>query len=82
MVDKKREIASNPKDVDAVVKRAWKVVYNGMSGCMETGTQRFLVAYTKYIFRAKKVFEVGDITAQMVFDSFSKTAESAGSLDG
>ena len=49
---------------------------------METGIQRFLVAYTKYIFRTKKAFEVGEITAQMVLDSFSKTADSAGSLDG
>ena len=49
---------------------------------METGIQRFLVASTKYIFRAKKVFEVGEITAQMVYESFSKTAESAGSFDG
>ena len=43
----KGEMTSNPKDVDAVVKRAWKAVYSGMSGCMETGIQWFLVAYTK-----------------------------------
>ena len=49
---------------------------------METDIQQFLVIYTKYIFRGKKVFEVGEITAQMVHDSFSQTAESAGSLDG
>ena len=70
---KKGEITTNPKDVDAIVKRAWKAIYDGMAGCMETAVQTFLEAYTKYILKSK-THEVPESDGAMVFNSFSKTA--------
>ena len=31
----KGEIATNPADIDAVVKRAWQTVHRGMEGCLK-----------------------------------------------
>ena len=46
---KSGELTSNPQDIDAVVKRAWQAIHNGMEGCIETAVQTFLCSYARYI---------------------------------
>ena len=39
---KKGEITSNPRDIDAVVKRAWQAIHDGANGCIETAVEAFV----------------------------------------
>ena len=75
-------MTSNPADVDAIVKRAWQTNHSGAGGCISTAVDTFLDTYCG-VFLKRKPFEVAaKITGEMVQASFSRTAESAGALDG
>ena len=74
-------MASNPADVDAIVKRAWQAIHKGAGGCITTAVDRLVDTYCNSIFK-RRPFEVEKITAEMVQESFSRTKESAGALDG
>ena len=78
---KKAQIASNPADVDDIVRRAWQAIHKGAEGCIDTAVDHFFDLYYSTIYK-RKPFEVEDIAAEMVQDSFSRTKESAGALDG
>ena len=52
-----------------------------MAGCMDRAIEIFVDKFKKYILKQKE-YAVQTIDGQMVFESFSKTVESAGSLDG
>ena len=78
---KKGQTTNNPVDVDSIVRRAWQAIHEGAEGCIETAVDQILDKYCSTVFK-RKPFEVEDITAEMVQDSFSKTKESAGALDG
>ena len=78
---KRGEITSNPKDVDAIVKRAWNAIHQGMQGCMDTAIEVYLEKYTRYIYRAAP-FQVKDITEERVQEAFKHIGESAGGMDG
>ena len=78
---KKGHITSNPVDVDNIVRRAWQAIHEGAEGCIETAVDQFLDKNCSTVFK-RKPFEVEDITAEMVQDSFSKAKESAGVLGG
>ena len=38
----KGQMTAEPREVDAVVKRAWQVIYKGMSGCFIAAVEQFL----------------------------------------
>ena len=75
------QMTSNPADVDAIVKRACQAIHKGAGGCITTAVDLFVDTYCNTIFK-RKPYEVGKITAEMVQESFSRTKESAGVLDG
>ena len=75
------QIISNPAGVDAIVKRAWQQIHKGAGGCITKVVDSFLDTYCGVILK-KKPFGVAKITGAMVQASFSRTAESAGALDG
>ena len=50
---RKGEITTNPKDVDAIVKRAWKIIYDGIGGNIEEAVGVYLEDYRNLIFKAK-----------------------------
>ena len=77
----KGQIASNPADIDAVVRRAWQAIHKCAGGCITTAVDLFVDMYCNTIYK-RKPDEVGKITAEMVQESFSRTKESAGALDG
>ena len=77
----KGQHTSNPADVDKIVKRAWQAIHEGAEGCIETAVDHFLDTYCSTVLK-RKPFEVKDITAEMVHDSFSRTRESAGAFAG
>ena len=78
---KKGQITSNLDDVDDIVRRAWQAIHKGAEGCIDTAVDHFMDLYCSTIYK-RKPFEVEDITAEMVQDSFSRTKESAGALGG
>ena len=78
---RKGQITNNPADIDAIVKRAWKAVYDGVEGCIQIAVDVFLEKFSKYTLKANP-FQAPAITGERVFESFAKTAESAGALDG
>ena len=53
----KGQITTNPQEVDAVVKREWQKVYNGMAGNIEKAVAVFLSKYNKHIVK-KPEFEL------------------------
>ena len=77
----KGELTSNPRDTDAVVKRAWQAIHKGMSGCIEIAKEAFLNKYMKYVLKTQ-TSQVPGIPGQRVYDSFKQTKQSAGALDG
>ena len=52
-----------------------------MAGCIDTAIGIFFDKFKKHILKQKE-YPVQMIDGQMVFESFSKTVDSAGSLDG
>ena len=75
------QMTSNPEDVDAIVKRAWQKIHEGAGGCITSAVDKFFNKYCEVINK-KKPFEVESISVNMGQASFSRTAESAGALDG
>ena len=75
------QMTSNAADVDAIVTRAWHQIHKGAGGCITKPVDAFLDTYCDVIFK-RKPFEVAKITGEMVQASFSRTADSAGALDG
>ena len=78
---RKGQTTSNPVDIDGIVRRAWQAIHEGAEGCIETAVDHFLGTYCSTVLK-RKPYEVDDIIAEMVQESFSKTRESAGALDG
>ena len=75
------QMTSDPAEIDAVVKRAWKAVYDGMQGCIVKAVEIYLETYSKYIFRMREV-EIQPLDGPTVYESFCKIKESAAALDG
>ena len=81
---KKGERTTNPQHIDAIVKRAWKRIYDGIAGNMEAGIATFFSQTSRFITHMIYMpeFKVPDIDGPMVYDSFRKISESAGAMDG
>ena len=75
------QMTSDPAEIDAVVKRAWQTVYDGMGGCITTAVETYLEIYNKYILKMPEA-ELKPLDAQTVYDSFRRVKESAAALDG
>ena len=75
------ELTSNPRDIDAVVKRAWQAIHNGMKGCIETAVEAFLCKYLRYICVVPRK-KLPRLTGKRVYESFKNIKESAGAMDG
>jgi hypothetical protein len=78
---KKGQLTSNPSDIDWVVRRAWKKIYDGIGGCIDTAVEHYFDKYSKYILKAVP-FEVAELDGERVYQAFSKAAKSAGAMDG
>ena len=65
-------MTANPAQIDAVVRRAWKTIYDGAFGATEGAVDVFLNKFAKYFLKASP-FEVDPLTGDRVFESFSKT---------
>jgi hypothetical protein len=48
----KGQITTNPQEVDAVVKRAWQKIHNGMEGNIEKAVATFLSKYNEHIAKS------------------------------
>ena len=81
MEETKSQMTAEPREVDAVVKRAWQVIYNGMSGCITAAVEQILEKYNNMIAKFPEA-DLLPVDADMVFESFNKTKDSAAALDG
>ena len=59
------EIAFGPQEVDAIFKRAWEAIYDGMTGCMEKAIDTFFDHYANDILK-QKAFSRNEIGGRMV----------------
>ena len=75
------EIIANPQDVDAIVKRARKTIYDGVAANMEDAINGFFEQFAHCIFQQSE-HQAKEIDGNMVFESFRKTADSAGQWAG
>ena len=80
-VEKKGQITTNPDDMDDVVRRAWKKVYDGTTNNIGEAVNNYLHKYAKYILKAE-AFTVEDLTGQRVQEFFSQIGDSAAAMDG
>ena len=78
---RKGEITTNPREVDAIVKRAWKAIFDGIGGNIEEAVDKYLEDYRRYIYKGKE-YQVQRLTGTRVKESFGRIKESAGALDG
>ena len=72
---------ANQKEIDAIVKRAWKAIHDGTSGCIDTAVEEYLNKYRRYIHKAAPA-QVKKLTGKRVQEALRKTTESAGGMDG
>ena len=72
---------THKQEIDGIIKRAWAKIHNGVVANIEGTIDFFLNTYAKHCAKAKEFF-VKELTAQRVYDSFTTTKDSAGSLDG
>ena len=78
---KKGDITTNPSEVDAIVKRWWKNIYDGIGGNIEKGIAAFFREFTRTMFQGPE-YTLGDLDADTVYESFRNIPCSAGALDG
>ena len=45
------QMTSDPAEIDAVVKRAWQAIYNGMEGCINGAVDKYLTLYCDYVVK-------------------------------
>ena len=74
-------MTSNPVEVDAIVKRAWQAIYEGVGGCIATAIDKFLETYSSLIIKLPEAY-LPPLDAEAVQEAFSRIKESAGALDG
>ena len=77
----KGQITTNPQEVDAVVKREWQRIHNGMGGNIEKAVATFLSKYNEHIAKSPP-FELPPLDAQTILQSFRQIPDSAAALDG
>ena len=65
------QMTSDPAEIYAVVKRAWKAVYDGMQGCIVKATENYLEIYCKYILRLPEA-KIDPLAGIQVFESFTR----------
>ena len=75
------QMTADPREVDAVVKRAWKAIYDGMQGCITPAVAKFLSKYNDFIARHSEMV-VQPLDALATYESFQRIKESAAALDG
>ena len=75
------QLTANPADIDAVVRRAWKNIYDGVADATGGVADISMNKFAKYFLKAPP-YEVEPLAGDRIFESFSKTAKSAGALDG
>ena len=78
---KKGEITTNPQEVDAIVKRAWKVIYDGVAANMEVAINAFFEQFAHCILHQEEHL-AKEVDGDMVYESFRNTADSVGAMDG
>ena len=81
MVGKKGDITTNPKEVDAIVKRAWKLIYDGVGQNIAKAIDNFFEKFASSMYHGPE-YLLSDLDADTVYNSFRTTAKSAGALDG
>ena len=76
---KKGEITTNPKEVDAIVKRAWKNIYDGAGINVEAAISMFFEYFAASMYHATE-FQVQDLDGEAVFSFCSAYPKNRWSL--
>ena len=74
-------ITTDPKEIDGIVKRAWKKIYAGTKDDTKKATEEFLEKYKAYLYRAEE-YIIHAITMEDVREACREAGKTAGGLDG
>ena len=74
------QFTTNPQEIDGVVKRAWKKIYDGNCNQVTKMVDAFMQKYDQYIFKMKP-FYAQEIDTDLVQEAFSKGKKSAAGMD-
>ena len=73
--------ATNPFEIDTILKQAWGKIYEGTSRSLEAVADRFCSKYQHLLYTAPEA-PIDPIDAQSFMDSCLQASNSAGGLDG
>ena len=76
----KGQFTTNPHEIGGVVKRAWKIIYDGSCSQVTTMVEAFMKKYDKHIFKMEP-FQVQEIGTDLVQEAFRKGKKSAAGMD-
>ena len=74
-------IATNPREVDQIARRAWKAIYDGNFENLDINAEIFMKQYDKHIFTMERPFKVDPITADEVAQACKNAKASVAGLD-
>ena len=73
-------IATNPREVDQIARRAWKAIYDGNFENLDINAEIFMKKYDKHIFTMERPFKVEPITADEVAQACKNAKASAAAI--
>lgn len=74
-------VTTDPNQIDGVVSRAWKRIYDGnIYNAAQTVTS-FVERYSRYLW-VQDEFQLPPIQEEDVWENFQSITESAGGMDG
>ena len=74
-------IATDPAEIDSIIRRMWKKVYDGNPMDLRTSASKFVAKYSGYIYTATE-FEIQPMTAEELESTCTSCSHSAHGPDG
>ena len=66
-------ITTCPQEIDAIAKRAWKRMYDAVASNLQATVANFSRIFA-YFMLHQPAYQVQEVTAERVYDSFNHTA--------
>jgi len=78
---KQDSFATDPAEMDTILKSAWQKIYNGTSRSLQAVADNFTAKYSDHLIRLPE-YTLGNIDPSAFRDTCMKASNSAGGLDG
>lgn len=74
-------ITTSPKEIDAIVRRAWDAIYQGSKADNDKAAGSFMAKYSQRVFKDQR-FDLQPITAERVNNVCRRVPHTAGGMNG